>query len=95
MGHLDAQDRGMKVSLTGPPISHTSMSSYIEQYNNGGWHRIEKRNTDMVWEALKALTEGEAHIVIEGCRSEDGHGAWCALYIRNQATLEVYVPSFI
>ena len=67
MGYLDAQDRGMKAFLKGLPSSHNNMSSYIEQYNNGGGHRIEKRNTDMVWEALKALTEGEAHNDIEGC----------------------------
>ena len=95
MGDLDAQDRGMKVSLKGVPNSHNNMSSYIEQYNNGGGHRIEKSNTDMVWEALKALTEGEAHNVIEGCNSEDGHDARCVLYLRNQAALEVEVSSLL
>ena len=71
------------------------MSSYIEQYNNGGGYHIEKRNTDMMWEALKAFTEGETHNVIEGCKSEDGHDAWCVLYIRNQAALEVEASSLL
>ena len=56
---------------------------------------MRKSNTDMVWDALTALTEGEAHNVIEGCNSEDGHDAWCVLYLRNQAALEVEASSLL